>query len=124
MTQVNSLDEELNNLIEDTYYKISAMFGKIDYAGCFHLAVAVALYKADCVRLIEVLRQVAELTDSTPGAVERNIRTYLKVILENKTIEEISDMIGFPLSNYDGTLKAKEFIAALKLYFTVNSEVE
>ena len=33
-------------------------------------------------------------------------------------------MIGYPLNNIDGTIKAKEFIAALKLYFTVNSNNE
>lgn len=120
MIHVNSLDEDLNNTIEDTYYKLIAMFGKIEYAGCFHLAVAVALYNADCKRLTTVFQEVADLTDTTAAAVERNIRTYLKVILNDKTIEEISETIGYPLSNIDGTIKAKEFIAAYKLYLTVN----
>ena len=120
MIHINSLDEELNTKIEETYYKIIAMFGKLEYAGCFHLAVAVALYNADCKRLTTVFQEVADLTETTEAAVERNIRTYLKVILNDKTIKEISELIGYPLSNIDGTIKAKEFIAALKLYFTVN----
>lgn len=122
MIHINGLDEELNTKIEETYYKIIAMFGKLEYAGCYHLAVAVALYNADCKRLTDLFKDVSELVEATPAAIERNIRVYLRVILENKTIEEISDMIGYPLNNIDGTIKAKEFIAALKLYFTVNED--
>lgn len=122
MIHINSLDEELNSKIEETYYRIIAMFGKLEYAGCFHLAVAVALYSPDYKRLTELFKDVSTLVEATPAAIERNIRVYLRVILENKTIEEISDMIGYPLNSIDGTIKAKEFIAALKLYFTVNED--
>lgn len=122
MIHINITDEALNTQIEDTYYKIVAMFGKLEYAGCFHLAVAVALYNADCKRLTDLFRTESEIVGSTPAAIERNIRVYLRVILEDKSIKDISEMIGYPLSDIDGTIKAKEFIAALKLYFTVNED--
>lgn len=122
MIHVNVTDNELNSKIEETYYKIIAMFGKLEYAGCFHLAVAVALYNADCKRLTDLFKTECELVNSTPAAIERNIRVYLRVILEDKTIKDISEMIGYPLSDMDGTIKAKEFIAALKLYLTVNED--
>lgn len=124
MIHITNDDEALSNIIEDTYYKIIAMFGKLEYAGCYHLAVAVALYTSKYKRLTDLFKDVSVLVDATPAAIERNIRVYLKVILENKSIKEISDMIGYPLCDIDGTIKAKEFIAALKLYLTVTSEVE
>lgn len=125
MIHINSIDEELNSKIEETYYKIIAMFGKLEYAGCFHLAVAVALYNPEYKRLTELFKDVSELVEATPAAIERNIRVYLRVILENKSIKDVSEMIGYPLCDIDGTIKAKEFIAALKLFFTVNNnEVE
>lgn len=108
---------EVNDeLIEQYYHKIISMFGHIDYTGAYNLAVAVSLYKLRGINLKDLYNDMSEVLGISGAAIERSIRVYLKAILEDKTIDEVSTMIGYPLRNITNYIQAKEFIAALKLF--------
>ena len=120
-----NLENITDKIIEDNYYKIVELFGRIEYVGCYNLAVAVTLYNATYKQLKDLYEDVASVCGSTFTAVERNIRVYLEVILEDKTIDDISGLINYPLNKTRTSLHAKEFIAALKLHLVrSNAEVE
>ena len=80
------MDTNRTNLTEDTpefefiYKYLARTFGAVYCTGCRHLAAIITKYKLGD-KLQDLYQEYAEEIASTPAAIERSVRVYLKVIL-------------------------------------------
>lgn len=95
----------------DIYYdKLLSTFGGINYKGAKLLATMMAYYSPDKA-MKNIVKEAAEIQNTTPTACERDVRTYINYLNKIKNIEELRIMLDYPFL-YD-KLVPTEFIPAL-----------
>lgn len=95
------------------YQALIKSFGNANYIGCSNLAHILTEY-ADGVNLNDLYKKLADEKHSTATAVERSIRIYLKAILQDYTLEDISIMLNYAFKPGRQNLIAGEFIPVFK----------
>lgn len=102
------------------YYKyLIRTFGHADCTGCRALAHVLTTYKPGN-HIQDIYKAYAEVSGSTPSAVERSVRVYLNCITKDYSMEDISTMLDYAFKPGQTTLKASEFIPVLK--FVLDNE--
>ena len=102
------------------YYKyLMKNFGHAECSGCRALAHILLDYEPGNTMFAYYTKYANEI-GSTPTAVERAVRIYLKQITKDYTIEDISVMLDYAFKPGQTTLKAAEFIPVLK--FALDNE--
>ena len=97
------------------YYKFLIQnFGNIQYVGCKALAYILANYNDQDLK--DLYKEYAQKIGSTPVAVERSVRTYLKVIEEDYTLEDFSKFLNYSFKPGQTKLTIKEFVILFKMY--------
>lgn len=104
------------------YYKfLMKTFGHAEYAGCKALAHILEDYNPNENMQAQYTRY-ANSIGSTPTAVERVVRTYLKQITIDYNLEDLSVMLDYAFRPNQTKLRAAEFIPVLK--FALDNEEE
>ena len=109
---------ETNNEVKDFkyYYRyLLKTFGGSNYLGCRALAYVLLNYKDNTTNINKLYADYAEDISSTPSAVERSVRVYLKHITKEYSMEDLTVMLDYAFKLEDKNLKATEFIPVLKL---------
>ena len=95
------------------YAKLIDTFGRIEYNGCYILAYMLAAYKPG-IQMQEIYKAYSDESGLSPAAIERAVRNYLAVIVQDYGLETISEMINYPFKPGQTKLKSSEFIPILK----------
>ncbi len=104
------------------YYKfLFENFGYAECLGCLMLSKVLELYKlTEVVSMLAIYAKVAEQFNTTAWAVERNIRTYIKKILDDYTVDELSSALHYSFKAGATTLTASALVPAIKYYVDNN----
>lgn len=104
------------------YYKfLFENFGYAECSGCLMLSKVLEYYKlTDVINMVDIYKKVAEQFNTTVWAVERNIRTYIKKILDDYTVDELSSALHYSFKAGATTLPASALIPAIKYYVDNN----
>lgn len=104
------------------YYRaLIKSFGCAEYSGCLNLAKLLSLYD-NKINLQDLYNVIAEENSSTPTAVERSIRIYLKAIIKGSSLEDLSLMLGYVLKPNQTSISIGAFVPVFK--FLVDEESE
>lgn len=99
-----------------TYYRaLIKTFGNANYIGCSNLARVLAEY-TEGAELQKIYSVVASDISSTPTAVERSIRIYLKAILQDYTLDDIATMLDYTFKPGRQNLIIGEFVPIFKFH--------
>lgn len=115
------MDTNRNILTEDTkefefiYKYLAKTFGAIYCTGCRHLAAIITKYKLGD-KLQDLYKEYADEIASTPAAIERSVRVYLKVIQKDYTIEDFSTALGYNFNATSETIMLSELIPIIRMY--------
>lgn len=105
-----------------TYYRaLIKTFGNANYIGCSNLAHVITQYKEGD-ELQSIYKLVADERGSTPTAVERSIRIYLKAILQDYTLDDIATMLGYTFKPGRQNLIIGEFVPIFKFHIDEATE--
>lgn len=115
------MDTNRDILTEDTvefefiYKYLARTFGAVYCTGCRHLAAIITKYKLGD-KLQDLYQEYADEITSTPAAIERSVRVYLKVIQKDYTIEDFSTALGYNFKNTNETIMLSELIPIIRMY--------
>lgn len=103
------------------YYKALVLnFGNANCAGCNALAFIISQYSLEKNNLQDLYKDYGIMLNLTPSAVERSVRVYLKNILRDFTLEDLSELLDYKFKPGIQTLRAAEFIPIFK--FKIDNE--
>lgn len=114
------MDTNRTNLTEDTpefefiYKYLARTFGAVYCTGCRHLAAIITKYKLGD-KLQDLYQEYAEEIASTPAAIERSVRVYLKVIQKDYTIEDFSTALSYNFNKTSTTIMLSELIPIIRM---------
>lgn len=114
------MDTNRINLTEDTpefefiYKYLARTFGAVYCTGCRHLAAIITKYKLGD-KLQDLYQEYAEEIASTPAAIERSVRVYLKVIQKDYTIEDFSTALSYNFNKTSTTIMLSELIPIIRM---------
>lgn len=97
------------------YNYLSRTFGRVDCTGCLQLAHILDMFQLGD-RLMDVYSKYAEEISSTPVAVERNLRTYISVIMRDLTMEDISRIFNYEFRPDQTRVTLSEFVPVAKMF--------
>ena len=103
------------------YYKALVVnFGNANCTGCNALAYILSEYNLAQSNLQDLYKKYGEQLSLTPSAVERSVRVYLKNILRDYTLDDLSEMLNYKFKAGVQTLQATEFVPIFK--FKIDNE--
>lgn len=114
------MDTNRINLTEGTpefefiYKYLARTFGAVYCTGCRHLAAIITKYKLGD-KLQDLYQEYAEEIASTPAAIERSVRVYLKVIQKDYTIEDFSTALSYNFNKTGTTIMLSELIPIIRM---------
>ena len=112
-----------DNKFTGTMYKISELFKELGMdsglLGFPYAVYAVELYIKNngMIRLIDICARIAHENNTTPGAVERAIRTAVEKTWQYGNIQKMYDMFGNSINPEKGKPSNFEFIAGIARQF-------
>ena len=110
----NNRTELRDKVIANYFYAIRAPLNLLGYKlARAAVTYCVDNYNAQPYITKEVYPFVAELFNSTPKQVERNIRTFIEATWQRGDMENINKLFGYSVSQHKGRPTNKEFIALL-----------
>lgn len=106
------MDTELSSFKK--YYKaLFTMFGNSQCSGCEMLAYIVDNYNTKT-KLQDIYKMYAEENGITPAAVERNVRTYFQAVLQDYTLDDVQEKLGYKFKPGKNTIVTAEFVPVFK----------
>ena len=114
------MDTNRTKLTEDTpefefiYKYLARTFGAVYCTGCRHLAAIITKYKLGD-KLQDLYQEYADEIASTPAAIERSVRVYLKVIQKDYTIEDFSTALSYNFNKTSTTIMLSELIPIIRM---------
>lgn len=115
------MDTNRSILTEDTaefefiYKYLARTFGSVYCTGCRHLAAIITKYKLGD-KLQDLYQEYADEILSTPAAIERSVRVYLKAIHRDYTIEDFSTVLDYNFSTAGETVMLSELVPIIRMY--------
>lgn len=92
-----------------------ATFGRADLKGLDMIGLILETYDINKMTYQNIYADIAHLYATTPSAVERCVRNYIKTLVQDKGLTSIASELRYQIKPGQVTLTIKEFLPLIKL---------
>jgi len=114
----------MSDTIRKYYLWLIKNFANVELTGCHDMAVLLAVYDSSKL-LKDNLEEASAQCGKSSVAIEKSCRFYIKKIMEDYTLEDISKFFDYRFKNsIKDSLNLAEFIPIVKIYLEQLDETE